>query len=343
MKKIHFTANKSTKDFINGVDAWRIFNPYKYLKAKGYEVGLDNMTFDKDEFIRQFENFDVEHFSYHNILGLQKIHSILEKAGLVISTDIDDDLYHVDKKYGTDQEHWTDFVDGCHRITVTNQYLSQMLSISKRQRTGLNFDSTQYAILPNLIDFDIYQRKEKQEHKGIVVGYMGSAYHMFDFVESGFFNAIKQIMVKYPQVKFECFGMQAIENFPIKVSKMHPFKKDYYQYVKYFNKIAPTWDIGVAPLETNLFSMSKSNIKYLEYSALGITTIAQNYHPYFCVKDGETGRLADSMETWFDVLEELVNNEAERQRLAENAYKDVRENFSLDKKGYIYEQYFQNL
>ena len=69
-------------------------------------------------------------------------------------------------------------------------------------------------------------------------------------------------------------------------------------------------DIALAPLLDTPFNRTKSNIKWLEYSACGIVGIFSDLTPYNSyVKQGKTGLLVDnSPENWFDAMDSLVRH-----------------------------------
>ena len=91
-------------------------------------------------------------------------------------------------------------------------------------------------------------------------------------------------------------------------------------------------DIGVAPLCDNRFNEAKSNLKYLEYSMFKVPTVASPVYPYArTITDGEDGILVkkNRHQEWLRQLTRLVENRAERDRLARNAFATVRDRFHL--------------
>ena len=89
-------------------------------------------------------------------------------------------------------------------------------------------------------------------------------------------------------------------------------------------------DIGLAPVTYIPFNKSKSNLKFLEYTAVGAATVASNFGPYKdTITHGENGLLADSPQEWTTAIEFLLNNEKERLRLVKNAKKLLMEEYDL--------------
>ena len=94
--------------------------------------------------------------------------------------------------------------------------------------------------------------------------------------------------------------------------------------------------VGLAPLVPHTFNRSKSNLKFLEYAAQGIATIASNFGPYAdSIIDGETGILISDNRDWYDAIRTLMDDDDYRQKLVTNAQKYVKENYNL-KDNYVH-------
>lgn len=85
------------------------------------------------------------------------------------------------------------------------------------------------------------------------------------------------------------------------------------------------WDVAIAPLEDDAFTRGKSDLKYLDYGALGIPGVFSDVGAYRgTVRHRETGLLAaNEPEAWAEALEEIVSEDALRMRLAEAAKAEV--------------------
>jgi len=78
----------------------------------------------------------------------------------------------------------------------------------------------------------------------------------------------------------------------------------------------------------NGFISHNSNIKWLEYSLSGIATIAEDFGPYQCIRNGEDGYLANR--NWDELIEHLMNDESERERIVRNAQERIRKEYSIE-------------
>lgn len=85
------------------------------------------------------------------------------------------------------------------------------------------------------------------------------------------------------------------------------------------------WDIGLAPLEDNVFARCKSDIKFLDYSLLGIPGIFSRVEAYrHTVQHLTTGFLADPTPgAWREGLTTLVDDGDNRETMRRNAFEYV--------------------
>jgi glycosyltransferase involved in cell wall biosynthesis len=84
-------------------------------------------------------------------------------------------------------------------------------------------------------------------------------------------------------------------------------------------------DVNLAPLEPdNPFCQAKSELKYIEAGVLGIPTVASPTEAFrHAITPGRNGLLAADAHEWERSLETLVDDRALRERLGEEARRDV--------------------
>lgn len=89
-------------------------------------------------------------------------------------------------------------------------------------------------------------------------------------------------------------------------------------------------DIGIAPLRDNNLNRAKSCLRWLEYSAMKVPTVASKVGPFIeNIVNGQTGYLCNSKKDWYERLKYLILNESERKRISEEAYRDVKKNHEM--------------
>jgi glycosyltransferase involved in cell wall biosynthesis len=131
-------------------------------------------------------------------------------------------------------------------------------------------------------------------------------------------NFIRKTVNKYQWVFFGAFPLE-LEKF-IKSGKIefHTFK-NILQYPSYLKGIDA--DICIASLQQGIFNSCKSNIKMLEYTAIGVPGIYTNIEPY---KDAMF--TCETEEYMIDRIEELATNYSLRKEVWEHDYKKVEPN-----------------
>ena len=214
---------------------------------------------------------------------------------------------------------------GSDAIFTTTPYLKEAYS---------EFNDNIY-VLPNAIDFPTWNKAQRKVNKGkITIGWVGGANHNADLLLLK--PAIEYLTDKYPEVEF-VFGHGMHPDFRGKkgVRWIHEF----FRIDKYPKEIAKLgFDIGVAPLVDNAFNRGKSNLRWLEYSALGIPTVASKVgHFAQTIEDGKTGLLCED-DNFIMALECLIKDKKKRKEIAKAAKAEVMSKFNIDTVSKDYEK-----
>jgi glycosyltransferase involved in cell wall biosynthesis len=106
------------------------------------------------------------------------------------------------------------------------------------------------------------------------------------------------------------------------------------------------FDIGIAPLVDCNFNRSKSNLRWLEYSALKVPCVATDIsHFRETINHGKDGFLVEDNDlgVWLDNLERLVLDENLRVSVGQAAYKRVKNDFNVKKNAPKYLRYLKGV
>jgi glycosyltransferase involved in cell wall biosynthesis len=104
------------------------------------------------------------------------------------------------------------------------------------------------------------------------------------------------------------------------------------------------WDVGIIPLVDNNFNRCKSELKYIEFSALGVPVVASNINVYNeVIVDGVTGYLASNEEEWIDKLSILLEDHILRSGMVHNAHEDILKNYNLKSRVNQWDEIFKSL
>ena len=186
------------------------------------------------------------------------------------------------------------------------------------------------CIVPNSIDMVVWKTAPRRtEGDTVRILYTGAANHQPHVMQ--LMSVFEEIQKKYKNVRLAFIGTdwRSVKN-TLDYSRVdvHPWV-DYEAY-PYLLKTTNS-DIGIAPISDDFFDDCRSAIKWYEYSAINIPTVASAYGPYQReIVDGKTGILVRSNKDWVDGLSGLIEDKALRRNIATEALRDVRKNHNLD-------------
>lgn len=190
-------------------------------------------------------------------------------------------------------------------------------------------------VVENSLDFKVWDRLKFPKRKGpIRIGWAGGASHSEDLriIEP----VVRSILTKHRDVRF-CF-VHGIPEFLKNIPGVECVSK-FSRIDKYPQFLASrSFDIGIAPLVDNAFNRGKSNLRWLEYSGLGIPCVASNVgHFKETVRHGEDGFLADTPQEFESYLELLISDRRLRRKIGGIANARVKKDFNVDRNVFAYE------
>lgn len=182
-------------------------------------------------------------------------------------------------------------------------------------------------VVPNCIDFTLWDKAKPNPKPGIRIGWAGGATHTEDLaLISGVIDNIGQ---RFPEIRFVfVHGLpEALRGKPniVHVKKWTPILK----YPKFI--AGQDFDIGIAPLVDNAFNRGKSNIRWLECAALKVPVVASNVgHFKETINSGKDGFLADNPAEFEEMLVSLIKDRQKRVAMGLAAYERARRDFNVD-------------
>ena len=325
---------------------YRVENFIKYMRKAGHEVAFSywgpkfqqTCFWERDltpEMVSEINELvfrsDVVIFqAVHTRKAMSLIMALQESYRRPILAEYDDDIYSthsgspafVNVQPGSDVELWGDEqITKADGLIVSTDYLKKVYQ---------NKNNKVFTV-PNAIDFEIWDnRKErKKRSKKIKIGWEGGAGHQINLRLMK--NVVRRILDEFPNVEFHFLYGGYIPDY---LDHKRIIFEDYHKWKsidKYPQALKNAgFDIAIAPLRDLPFNRAKSNLRYLEYSALKIPTVASDVEPYKCIKHQETGFIAREEDEWIECLKSLIKSEELRSTMGHNAYKYVMENFNAE-------------
>jgi glycosyltransferase involved in cell wall biosynthesis len=249
----------------------------------------------------------------------------MKKNGTKIIYEIDDDLFNVPKwnpAYETlgkkaVQDNIKYFLSNVHAIFTTTEHLKSVYS--------------QYCanifVLPNSIDYEVLHKTPANSAKKVVT-WQGSQTHDRDM--SLIVPALKEVVKRK-----DAF----LKLWQIDVGIPEAYQVPYVPFAAFYQMFSQLDGyVGLAPLTTVFFNKSKSNLKWLEYTAHGMATIASRVGPYAdSIEHEKTGLLIEDNHDWLDAINYLLDNPEKHAELVKNAAAVVKEKYDISKNYVVWE------
>jgi GT2 family glycosyltransferase/glycosyltransferase involved in cell wall biosynthesis len=216
-------------------------------------------------------------------------------------------------------------------------HVALLVVVSEKLKEKAQVFNRNVRVLPNALDERLWIADTSCVPSGngeatTRILYMGSKTHANDLL------VIKKVMIRLTKEYATRITLDVVGG--VNVGEEQPWfhalseplqaRINYQGFVEWFRTAAP-WQIGVIPLADTEFNRSKSYIKYLDYSALGLATICSDIEPYQgVVHNGINGLLVEnSPKAWYQALKRLIEENSLRTTLGQAAYEDFVQNHTL--------------
>lgn len=277
--------------YIDIVIIYRVIGTPKVLALIDYIRSLNKITiFDVDDLVFDKELLEKKYLSESELLAEDVKQGNLRAANL----------------YKTTAQH-------CDYAITTTQTLQVLLSELTIQK--------QCFILPNALSEEAYlvaglPMASRSEDKVTILYGSGSQTHDDDFQEVA--NALLALMQRHNHLQIAVLGKLNLPNmfsqFGERIIQLPIL--DFSSYLMFVRQS----DINIAPLQTDIFTDAKSEIKWLEAALFEVPTVMTPTKTYReVVEEGRTGFFAETQEQWFDRLNSLIESKALRLEVGNNA------------------------
>jgi glycosyltransferase involved in cell wall biosynthesis len=332
-----FTA-AATSD-TGGCGGYRVFWPYDALRRAGYPISIVDRT-DDDAVLSAGIVVVQRLVDPHMLVWIRQ----LKKRGIRVVYDIDDNFHALPdtnpvRRYITDAhvkvvEH---FISEADAVTVSTEELKSTYSHwSDRVFTCSN--AVDDTLFNRLLQRPIDGRPKREGQ--IRIGWAGSGTHRADV--QAHVGVLADTLRAYPMARVVTIGDQLGFLFPEDLRhrvefaggsrsshdfSYRSFDERRYGPILFLELIATAdLDLAVVPLEDSVFNRAKSDLKMLEFGALGIPIVASYVAPYRSYQQEAAVplvSLANTANEWFDNLSSMINQEGRRREYALNNYAHV--------------------
>jgi len=265
---------------------------------------------------------------------LAELFNITRSDSAKLIFDIDDNLLEV-------PDHHPDHKAYVERAKIVTELISESSIVwasTDYLKTCISTYNDQVLVVPNALDERLWVNLQQQTCPGswasqpLRILYMGTRTHDDDFEMIR--PAFRELYHKWGNAFIlEVLGVvnsNDQEDWYRPVISSGNRTQTYPAFVTWLREVNQ-YHVGISPLCDSHFSRSKSAIKYLDYSALGLVSVLSDVEPYrSIVKHEKNGMLVkNSTEAWFDALDYLLSHELERGMMRWSAYTNLRANHTL--------------
>ncbi len=192
-----------------------------------------------------------------------------------------------------------------NKIPVIAKISSYIISGSPYLTEYLKKYNCNISEIPTSIDFDIYQSKIKTKNfipNEIVIGWIGSKTTSYNLLKLR--DVFISLIEKFPNLQFHFCGFDnsLISEFSFNNSYFFNWSPEI-EY-DFLNSI----DIGIMPLEDNLFNKGKCGFKLIQYMAVGKPTISFPFESNIKINHGNENKFASNTLEWSIVLTDMILN-----------------------------------
>lgn len=246
------------------------------------------------------------------------------RLGIPLVYDLDDNLYDLDPraeggKYQSLLDIVHAFVERADEIWASTPVLGQRL----REIGARDVQVQRNQLDPALWRPTMGTLREPVVGAPIRIVYMGTRTHGEDFalIEP----ALRTLKKRHgAAIDIMLVGVRANDDDESYLHSLVPPDAVGASYPAFVTWLAqqPPFDIGLSPLKANAFNRCKSEIKVLDYAALGAVPVVSDIAPYRdAVRDGVDGFLVpDDPDCWLEVLDRLVGDPLLRREIASAAH-----------------------
>jgi GT2 family glycosyltransferase len=258
----------------------------------------------------------------------QEIIQELSKNRVKLIIDVDD-LFSSIGEYHPEYHSQLSKIDALNLLVSSSDVLT-----TSTKEVADSFNHPNKVIMANCLDFRIWELQKpqsKSEKNPLQLLYMGTSTHQEDF--NLILPSLDKLHAKHPdsfRLTIIGIGINDIKRpYIINLTEKIP-SSIYPEFINWLQQQGP-FHIGLAPLVDNKFNRAKSDIKLLDYIALGALPVASDINPYSRSNFSETIRtknfalilqklLTDNCNEWSGIasLQKQLSNQRKISKVLED-------------------------
>jgi len=299
---------------------FRVEQYFPFLEARGIEPKWQPFSGTLKERLASYQDL-----SSYDVVCIQRrlfspfeFHHIRRRSKKVLF-DLDDAIMY--RSAGSFAHYsfsrWFKFrrmVKGSDLVTVGNQFLrEEVLRVDRKKEVTL---------IPTCIDTSLYpKKKEINDSAEFILGWIGTRGNLKYLKKLD--PIFERIGRQFPNVRLKIVSNDFYDPLSLPVIKK-PWR------LEDENEDLISFDVGLMPLDDDLWSRGKCGLKIIQYLSVGVpavcTPVGINGD---IVKDGENGFWASTPEEWVDRLAMLIRDRELRRKMGLQGIATIEKEYSL--------------
>jgi len=270
----------------------------------------------------RIKNYDVVFIQREaSFLGTSLFERAAFALGKYVIFDFDDSIWLADTSPGNQKWEWIKRpkkfftnVSVAHCVLAGNAYLAE------KARPHNN----NVAVVPTTIDTDFHKPLGGLKRTDcITIGWSGSISTVKHF--ELLIPVLLKLKSRYgKRIRYKVIGEPKYSNSQLEVEAVAWTEQSEVEQLN-------TLDIGIMPLPNDEWANGKCGLKGLAYMACGVATVMSEVGVNRqIIKHGHNGFLAENDYEWFNLLSELIENEALRHTFASKGRETVEQHYSVN-------------
>ncbi len=230
----------------------------------------------------------------------------LAKNNIPLVVDIDDGFHLIDENHPEYDKYSVANVALSH---LQNAAAQIWCATNALRMSMLNHGFSNAVTIENSVDKrlwrdDVCLSSESQRSSSLKILYMGSRTHEQDL------HFLVKLLDEFQTIKPNSFDLTVIGISPelplrpwLKIRNPDELDTEYPRFARWMSRQSGQYDVGVAPLVKSQFNDLKSDLKVLEYTALGLPVLASSSVSY---SNSPLATLCGEKSEWFAALESLI-------------------------------------
>ena len=232
-----------------------------------------------------------------------------ESLSIPVVLDIDDAFHRMDETH-PEFEHYRERIAALRSVI---ERADEIWCSTEALASSMPPSTAEVHVVPNSIDPRLWRRYREPDRApgrdgdhGLELVYAGTATHARDL--ELVLDALDHL-AEAARFRLTLIGVTSDAPDRPWLRRMTPRGGGPYpKYATWMRDIAPLFDVGVAPLVDSDFNRLKSDVKLLEYLALGFVTVASDTGPYRAQHRLVTGGACEDRSQWIQQLELLAHD-----------------------------------